>query len=184
MEDFAMAETVTKLPVNIREKAADVPSTKEAWAPFLSLRREIDRLFDDFGGGFWRSPFRSAFAVEPFWQREMTWAAAPAVDVVESEKAYEVMAELPGMDEKNIEVNLSNGNLTIKGEKKEEKEEKKKDYYLHERHFGSFERCFRVPEGVDASKIEATFNKGVLKVTLPKKPEAQKPEKKIEIKAA
>ena len=99
-----MAEAVTKLPVKNQEKAADVSSTTQAWAPFLSLRREVDRLFDDFGGGFWRSPFRSAFAVEPFWQREMTWAATPAVDVVESEKAYEVTAELPGMDEKNIEV--------------------------------------------------------------------------------
>ena len=178
-----MAEATTKVPVKIQGKTADVPSTTQAWAPFLSLRREIDRLFDDFGG-FRRSPFRSAFAVEPFWQREMTWAATPAVDVVESEKAYEVTAELPGMDEKNIEVKLSNGNLTIKGEKQEEKEEKKKDYYLQERHFGSFERCFQVPEGVDTNKIEATFTKGVLKVTLPKKPEAQKPEKKIEIKAA
>jgi HSP20 family protein len=88
------------------------------------------------------------------------------------------------MDEKNIEVKVTNGNLTIKGEKQEEKEEKKKDYYLHERHFGSFERSFDVPEGVDADKIEANFKKGVLTVTLPKKPEAQKPAKKIEVKAA
>jgi len=179
-----MAETVTKLPVNIKEKGVNVPSAMEPWAPFMGLRREIDHLFDDFGGKFWPSQFRSAFAVEPFWRGETAWAAAPAVDVAESEKAYEVTAELPGMDEKNIEVNLSNGNLTIKGEKKEEKEEKKKDYYLHERHFGSFERCFRVPDEVDASKIEASFTKGVLKVVLPKKPEAQKAPKKIEVKAA
>ena len=77
-----------------------------------------------------------------------------------------------------------NGNLTIKGEKQEEKEEKKKDYYLHERHFGSFERSFQVPDAVDADKIEASFKKGVLTVTLPKKAEAQKPEKKIDVKAA
>ncbi len=88
------------------------------------------------------------------------------------------------MDEKNIEVKLANGGLTIRGEKAEEKEEKKKDYYLHERRFGSFERCFAVPEGVDTDKIEANFRKGVLTVTLPKKPEAIKPEKKIEVKAA
>jgi HSP20 family protein len=91
---------------------------------------------------------------------------------------------LPGLDEKNIEVKLVNGSLTIKGEKKEEKEEKKKDYYLHERHFGSFERSFSVPDGVDSDKIEASFKKGVLIVTLPKKAEAQKPAKKIEIKVA
>jgi HSP20 family protein len=88
------------------------------------------------------------------------------------------------MDEKNIEVKVVNGNLTIKGEKQEEKEEKKKDYYLQERHFGSFERRFQLPEGVDADKIEASFKKGVLTVTLPKKLEAQKPEKKIDVKAA
>jgi HSP20 family protein len=88
------------------------------------------------------------------------------------------------MEEKNIEVKLANGNLTIKGEKQEEKEEKKKDYYLHERHFGSFERSFAVPEGVDSDKIEASFKQGILTVTLPKKPEAIKPEKKIEVKTA
>jgi len=80
-------------------------------------------------------------------------------------------------------VKVVNGNLTIKGEKQEEKEEKKKDYYLQERHFGSFERRFQLPEGVDADKIEASFKKGVLTVTLPKKLEAQKPEKKIDVKA-
>jgi len=179
-----MAENVTKLPIKMQGKLTDVPSATQTFTPFLSLRREIDRLFDDFGGGFWRSPFRTAFALEPFWQREMTWTATPAVDVTESDKMYEITAELPGMDEKNIEVKVSNGNLTITGEKQEEKEEKKKDYYLKERHFGSFERSFQLPEGVDASKIEATFKKGVLKVSLPKKVEAQKPEKKIEIKAA
>ena len=72
--------------------------------------------------------------------------------------------------------------LTIKGEKKEEKEEKKKDYYLSERRYGSFQRSFRVPDGVDASKIEAKFNNGVLTVTLPKTVEAQKKQKKIEVK--
>jgi HSP20 family protein len=111
-------------------------------------------------------------------------ACPPAVDIAESEKAYEVTAELPGMEEKNIEVRIANGNLTIKGEKQDEKEEKKKDYYLSERHFGSFERRFRLSEGVDADKIEASFKKRVLTVTLPKKPEAQKPKKKIEVKAS
>ena len=88
------------------------------------------------------------------------------------------------MDEKNIEVKVANGNLTIKGEKQEEKEEKKKDYYLQERHYGSFERSFEVPENVDPDKIEAVFKKGVLTVTLPKKAEAQKPAKKVDVKAA
>jgi HSP20 family protein len=77
---------------------------------------------------------------------------------------------------------LSDGTLTIKGEKKDEKEERNKDYYLSERRYGSFQRSFSVPDGVDAEKIEAAFKNGVLTVTLPKTPEAQKKEKKIEIK--
>jgi len=91
---------------------------------------------------------------------------------------------LPGMDEKSIEVKLANGVLTIKGEKQNEKEEKQKDYYLRERSFGSFERSFQVPDGVDGDKIAANFKKGVLTLTLPKSAEAQKAEKKIAVKAA
>jgi HSP20 family protein len=93
-------------------------------------------------------------------------------------------AELPGMDEKDIEVKVSNGTLTIKGEKKEEKEERDKDFYLSERRYGSFARSFEVPAGVDPAHIEARFAKGVLTVTLPKSPEAKQNEKKIEVKAA
>jgi HSP20 family protein len=179
-----MAETATKLPIKT-EKAAKPVSQLQAWQPFESLRREIDRLFDDFDVGFFRSPFRRTRSdLEPFWRGELSWGNVPAVDVSENEKAYEVTAELPGMDEKNIEVKVSNHTLTIKGEKQEEKEEKQKDYYLQERRFGSFERRFQVPEGVDGDKIEANFKKGVLKVTLPKTAEAQKLEKKIAVKAA
>ena len=88
------------------------------------------------------------------------------------------------MDEKNVEVKFADGVLTIKGEKREEKEEKKKDYYLSERNYGSFQRAFQVPDGVDADKIEATFKNGVLIVTMPKSAEAQKSAKKITVKAA
>ncbi len=170
----------TKVPV--RQEKLGSSSTPQTWHPFESLRQEIDRLFDDFGRGSWQPFGRSLFAAEPFWQRTSKWTA-PAVDMVEGEKAFELTAELPGMDEKNIEVKVADGRLTIKGEKQEEKEEKKKDYYLQERRFGSFERSFELPEGVDADKIEASFKKGILTVTLPKKPEAQKPTKKIEVKA-
>ena len=73
-----MVENVTKIPVKIQEKAANVPSTTQAWTPFVSLRREMDRLFDDFGRGFWQLPTRSSvFDVEPFWDREMTWEDYP-----------------------------------------------------------------------------------------------------------
>lgn len=118
----------------------------------------MNRLFDEFDRDFWLSPFRrSTFAAEPFWRRELSWSATPAVDINESEKVYEISAELPGLDEKDIEVKLSHGGLMIKGEKREEREEKKKDCYLHERHFGPFERNFRLPDEVDADKIEASF---------------------------
>ncbi len=178
-----MAETPRKVPVT-EEKASERPAEVQAWRPFDNLRREVDRLFEDFDRDFWRAPFRrSVFDIEPFWRRPLKWGAAPAVDIVETDDAYEVTADLPGMDEKNLEVKLAKGALTIKGEKREEKEEKKRDYYLHERHIGSFERRFALPEGVDTDKIEASFTKGVLTVKLPKKPEAIKPEKKIEVKA-
>jgi HSP20 family protein len=176
-----MAETVTKLPV--KEEKTE-PSSIGAWQPFESLRQEINRLFDDFGWGSWQPFPRSLFAAEPLFRRGLMRATMPAVDLVESDKAYEITAELPGMDNKNIDIKVTDGRLTIKGEKQEEKEEKKKDYYLHERRFGSFERSFDLPESVDAEKIEASFKKGVLTVTLPKKAEAQKPAKKIEVKAA
>jgi HSP20 family protein len=90
---------------------------------------------------------------------------------------------LPGLDEKNVEIKLSNGNLTIKGEKKEEKEEREKEYYLSERRYGSFQRTFRVPESVDNDKIDASFKLGVLAVTLPKSPAAKQSEKQISVKA-
>jgi HSP20 family protein len=174
-----MAEAATKLPVRNEESKTERPTE---WRPFESLRREVEHLFDDFQLGAWRSPFgRTLF--EPFRRGEMGWKT-PAVDVVEKEKAYEITAELPGMDESNIDVKFSDGTLTIKGEKREEKEEKKKDYYLSERRYGSFQRSFSVPDGVDGDKIEAGFKNGVLTVTLPKTPEAQKSEKKIAIKKA
>ena len=88
------------------------------------------------------------------------------------------------MDEKNVEVKFSDGVLTIKGEKQEQKEEKKKDYYLSERSYGSFQRSFQAPDGIDSDKIEATFKNGVLTVTMPKSAEAQKSAKKITVKAA
>ncbi|MGY3617088.1 Hsp20/alpha crystallin family protein [Bradyrhizobium sp. USDA 10063] len=170
--------TETKLPVT---KKATEPTLGEAWRPLEALRNEIDRLFDDVGNGFWGRPLRSLARFERYLPK--TFAASPAVDVTESDKAYEITAELPGLDEKNIEVNVVNGGITIKGEKREETEEKK-DYYVSERRYGAFERYFALPEGVDAGKIEATFKNGVLKVTLPKTAEAQKPAKKIEVKAA
>jgi HSP20 family protein len=178
-----MVEAATKLTAKPAEQAkAAAPTT---WRPFESLRREVDRLFEDFDHNFWpASSRRSSFDTEPFWRRELSWSGAPAVDIVEKDTGYEIKADVPGFDEKDIEVKVADNTLIIKGEKKEEKEEKRKGYHLHERRSGSFERQFGLPGTVDADKIEANFTKGVLTIALPKKPEARKPEKKVEIKAS
>jgi HSP20 family protein len=179
-----MAQAATKVLLK-SEQVAGTPATLRAWEPFEALRRQIDSLFAEFHQGMWRMPFsRASLDVEPFWRMETPRVNTPAVDVAEKADAYEITAELPGMDEKNIEVKLANEMLAIKGEKKEDKEEKEKDYYLSERRYGSFQRSFRIPERVDTEKIEASFQKGILTVMLPKKAEVQKSEKKIDVKAA
>ncbi len=172
--------TETKLPVTKTPAAPALAG--EVWRPLEALRKEVDRLFDDFGDDFWRRSLRPFAAFERAWPRK--FPANPAVDLSETDKAYEITAELPGMDEKNVEVNVADGGITIKGEKKEETEGKNKDYYVSERRYGSFERYFTLPDGVDAEKIAAVFKNGVLKVTIPKTAEAQEPAKKIDIKAA
>jgi len=181
-----MAKNESKVPVTTETKSEGSPSTMQMqmWRPFESLRRDVDRLFEEFTMSPFRLPFRRpAFDIEPFWAPE-SWMAHPPVDFVERDNGFEVHADLPGMDEKDIEVKVAGGVLTIKGEKHEDKEEKKPDFHLRERRFGSFLRSLRVPEGVDVDKIEATFKKGVLTVTLPKTAEAQKPTKTIEVKGA
>ena len=181
-----MAKAETKVPVTTESKA-ETPAAMQMWRPFESLRREVDRLFDDFNmSPFRMSPFRlpfrrPSFDIEPFWAPE-SWVAVPAVDLVERDNAFEMHADLPGLDEKDIEVMVANGVLTIKGEKEENKEEKKEDFHMRERRFGSFERALRIPDGVDTDKIEAAFKKGVLTVMLPKTADSQKPVKKIEVK--
>jgi HSP20 family protein len=102
--------------------------------------------------------------------------------VREDASSITIEAELPGVEEKDVSVTLANGVLTIKGEKKLEKEEKNDSYHMTERSFGSFQRSLRLPDTVDDAKVEAHFDKGVLKVTAAKKPEAVKAERKIEIR--
>ena len=104
----------------------------------------------------------------------------PAFDITESEKEYKVVAELPGMDEKELDVTFTDGILTVKGEKKQETEDKGETYHRIERRYGSFQRSFRIPDHVQADKIEATYKDGVLKLMIPKSEESEV--KKIEIK--
>ena len=161
--------------------AAAVP---REWRPMTTLGREIDRLFAEYlPWGPWRQPVGGGFEVEPIWQ-SMTLGPAPTVNVVEREHAYEITAEVPGMEESNIEVTYGDGELKIKGEKTEEKQEDKKGVFVSERRFGAFQRSFRIPKGVDTGKIEAVFKNGILTVTLPKTTEALEAEKAIPVKRA
>lgn len=154
-----------------------VPSRNGSVEPWRSFHDEMDRLFGRFSRGF---GFPS---LEPLWTQAAD-VSGPATDIAEDEKAYTITAELPGMEPKDIEVTVSGGVLTIKGEKKQEKEEKDKNYYLSERSYGLAQRAFVLPEGIDQEKMTAGFAQGVLTVTLPKSAEAQKSQKKIEVKAA
>jgi HSP20 family protein len=139
--------------------------------PFVSLKK-MNKLFEDFSRGF---------ELEPFGKK--TGAAfEPKVNVSESEREIKVSAELPGLDDKDIDVSLSENELTIKGEKKEGKEEKKENYYHMERSYGAFSRTLPLPCKVESDKVQAQFSKGVLTITLPKSAEAIKETKKIEVK--
>jgi len=140
---------------------------------FSAMRDEMDKVFQQFERGFPRWP--------TLFQQERSMLV-PELDVRENSTSITVEAELPGVAEKDISVTLANGVLTIKGEKKQEMEEKSENYHLSERSYGSFARSLRLPETIDESKLEAKFDKGVLKITAAKKPEAVKAERKIEIK--
>jgi HSP20 family protein len=172
-----MAEAATKLPVKT-EKSSTTPSVFE-WRPFEGLRNQVDRLFREFETGFLQSPFYRD--VDNFWRRDLAFPVTPAMDVVEKDSAFEITAELPGLDAKNIELSVSDDVLTVKGEKNEEKEEKTKDRYVSERRYGSFRRSIQLPGSVDASKIEANYKSGILTVTLPKSAEARKKQTVIPI---
>lgn len=166
-----MADAAPKLPIRTELKSAP------PWWPLDSLRSEIDRVFNDLGSP---SIFERAFNRMPMPSSR----GVPAVDLAESDKAFELSAELPGVDAKDIDVTLADGILTIKGEKSEAKEEKGKDYYLSERRYGSFQRSLELPRGIDSASIEASFSNGVLKLVLPKTPERQKKDRKITVKMA
>lgn len=139
---------------------------------FRNLHREIDRVFEDFGRSF---PFPGFMGEGGYF--------TPRVNVSETDKEIQISAELPGMEEKDIDVNLSGNVLTIKGEKKYEKEEEKKDYRIMERSYGSFQRRIPLPYDIAADNIKAEFSKGVLTITLPKPPEVAEKNKKIKIES-
>jgi len=139
--------------------------------PFLTLHREMNRLFDDTFRSFGLIPLGS----DAFVDGAMNW---PNIEVSETDKETKVTAELPGLEEKDVAIELANGVLAIRGEKKTETEDKERRF--SERFYGRFERQIPV-EGVDEDKINASFKNGVLTVTLPKSPSAQQKVKRIAI---
>jgi len=143
---------------------------------FGAMRDEVDKMFERFEQGFPRWP--------SLLRHGNGGIMVPELDVRENTTSITVEAELPGVEEKDVSVTLANGILTIKGEKKQAKEEKSENVYVSERSYGTFERSLRLPETIDETKVDAKFEKGVLKVTAAKKPEAVKAERKIEIKKA
>jgi HSP20 family protein len=147
------------------------------WKPFRELtpfrefermRRDMDRFWDSFLEGGLRKR-----------GEEGEWL--PSLDVAETKNELVVKAEVPGMDPKDIDISLSDGVLTIKGEKRQEKEEKEADYHVVERSYGSFLRSVQLPKEVQSDKISASYKNGILRVTLPKSEEAKKKEVKVKV---
>jgi HSP20 family protein len=180
-----MANSAQKTSESNEEKPAKQGLARiDLHRPLESLRRQVDRLLEDFHLSNLHLPLaRNGFEAEPHWRRELLSSTLPVVDIAEEEKSFELTAELPGMDEQNIKIKLSNGSLIISGEKKAESKQKNNNYCLSERHYGAFERVFDLPKGVDPERIEARINKGLLSISLPKKPEASKAEKILQIRA-
>ncbi len=151
------------------EKRKGRSESLDFYTPFKEMQKMIDRIFDEFP---YEWPSISS-KMEGFM---------PAIDVFENDKGYELEVELPGMKRDEIEISLNDHVLTIKGEKKDEHVEEKKGSKILERTYGAFERSFTIPEDVDSENINAKYEDGVLKLTIPKRPESKSKKVKIEVK--
>ena len=177
-----------------KKKENGMPAKKEStktspgpWDPFSSLRGDFEDMLERFsrdwpsGGGLGRMMMPA-----PMRRLRKAWSLdVPAVDFLDKGDCVELRAELPGMTEKDVEVEVSDSLLTISGEKKDEHEEGEKEgrYYLCERSYGSFERSVRLPDGVDLDTVDAKVRDGVLVVTISKTPEARAKAKKVKVQA-
>lgn len=163
-----------KLPVR-REESRNRPDS-----PLFQIHREIDRLFDDALRGFGLSGM--GFGSDLFPGAQTGWLK-PTLDVGASEKEYTITVELPGVDQKDVRLELSDDTLRISGEKKQEKEDSEKGYYRVERSYGAFQRLLSLPEDADRDNIDAAFKGGVMTITIPRRTAPEKEStKQIEIK--
>ncbi len=157
------------------ESGGNVPVTRDGGSlvahdgnvvsPVVQFRREVDRIFENFFRGSGLSPCES----DLFSPLTTTGLLKPQVDIGATEKEYVISVEVPGVMEEDVQVEVSGNTMTIRGEKRQEKEEKEKSYYRMERSYGSFQRVLSLPEDVDQEGIKASFKKGVLSVTIPRK---------------
>lgn len=163
-----------KVPIQRNDAEED---QKDFAGPLRDFHREVNRLFDrtfhDFG-------FPSFNFASPF-THSADGMLKPMTDLAASDKEYTVTVEVPGAEKDDIKIEVANNIMTIRGEKKQKKEEEKKDYYRQERFYGSFQRVLSLPEDADQETIKATFNQGVLTVTIPRKDMPKPAVKEIEI---
>ncbi|MBC8267203.1 MAG: Hsp20/alpha crystallin family protein [Rhodospirillaceae bacterium] len=175
-----------ELPTN--KEPETLPASKVGQHPLLGLRQEVDSLFDNFFSNFSLGPFgRDRDLFDPFRKigaaLPHTRGFVPSMDIKETDKEFRVSAELPGMEEGDIELSLTDGQLVIKGEKKEETKSEGEYHQVTERHYGSVYRSLPLPDGVDEDSVEATYDKGVLAVTLKKTKSKKKAVKSVKIKS-
>jgi len=148
-----------------RRGGSPAPARNRSGDPFLALQEEMNRLLDRFLWGWGPEPFGQ---LAPFGE-----TFAPSVDISENDKEVRIQAEMPGMDENDIDLSLSDGVLTLQGEKKESREEKDKGRTYTECRYGKFRRDIPLPASVDPDKVDAKYEKGVLTVTMPKTEQAK-----------
>lgn len=147
------------------------------FARLASMRDEMDQLFDSLSRSFGFSDFKIPTIEMP----SRAGIADVRFEVSESDKAVEVSAEAPGLDTDDFEITLSEGTLTVRGQKRDKREQKGKDFFVSERRYGSFSRSFRLPDSVDEDKISANFDKGVLSIHLPKRAKPKRKPKAIQL---
>lgn len=150
--------------------------TKNIDHPLDQLHRDIDKLFDNFFQGFPR------WSVQKENGRSWHGLIHPHVDVGEGEKQYTITVEVPGVNEKDIDLTVTDGTLMIRGEKRYEQEDHNKQYHRIERSYGSFQRMLSLPTDADDNTIDAKFRNGILTITIAKNPNAKSPVRKISIK--
>ncbi len=161
---------MTNQQVTTERSQRSEPARSFLQHPLTSLQSEIDRVFGEFMQNFDTTKF-------PF----LNGSLLPKADFSESETAYELAVEVPGVAEKDMEVSVKNGVLTVKGDKKSEKEDKKKDYLRTERSCGSYYRAMTLPDDADEPKITARYTDGVLRIAIPKLADSQAKSQKIAI---